>query len=245
MGGLLDAPLDDPDQSRPEVFQCLGIGIQVRDFPGQRSFVELRLEPGREVVEPERGSQERLEEVQVEAREADPPEALPEVGEIVGHMRCRDREAYRLHEVELLPLGDLQVFRVYLEMAFDGLDESSFQFLERAEPQGVDRGELFGEPLVPENVGDPVGEVVRWLGHEILVLAEKPVRMVIDDRIRRRLQMIAELYEIPGLEAGQASEADAREKAERAVRPCEPHAFASRRERARLRNRATWPWPAR
>src|SRR6266581_2574969 len=240
MGKPLQFPFDHRDESRSEAFQRLRVGVQVRDLPGQGLLVELGLEPGREVIDAQRGLHQRLEEVQVEAREAHPPQAVDELGEIVGLVPRRDRESHRLHEVELLALRDVRAADTALQMPLDGLDESGLEFFEGAEPQRVDRRQPLSQPLVSQDVAHPVGEIVRWLGDEILVLTQEAMGVLVDDGNRRRLEVLQELGEIPGLEPGETREAETCEEAEWLPRAYETHGFPPSAAFASLRNRATW-----
>ena len=77
------------------------------------------------------------------------------------------------------------------------------------------------------------------------MLPKEAVRVLVDDRIGRRLEMVQQLPQVSGLEPGQARQAEAGEEAKRFPRAHELHTASSRAAPASRRNLATWAWDPR
>ena len=77
------------------------------------------------------------------------------------------------------------------------------------ELHGVDGREAFAEPALLQNVGDPVREVVGWLGIQVLVLHQEVVRVVEHDRQRHGAQVLEQPGQVGRLPPGELGQRQA------------------------------------
>ena len=67
----------------------------------------------------------------------------------------------------------------------------------------IDGGQLLAEPLLLQDIGHPVGKVVRRLGRQVLVLGEKVVGVEVDHRARHVPQMFQQFGQVTGTASGE------------------------------------------
>ncbi len=144
-------------------------------------------------------------------------------------MAGREHEGDRIHEVELLAgrRGAQRLAR--LEVAFDDGHDPVAQLTEVVEAHGVDGREPLTELVLLQDVGHPEGKVVRRLGREVLVLDQKVMRVLEDDRERNHAQMLHELREIHGAAAGELGEGETRPEVKRLLGDAFAHRLSHER----------------
>ncbi len=93
--------------------------------------------------------------------------------------------------------------------------EAAAQGGDGAKPDDVDRGQGFGEAVVADGVGRPVGEVVRRLGRDPDVLLQETMGVVVDRGLRDLADPVPELGQGPGPPAQKDDLTELDEEAER------------------------------